>query len=122
MNKTDLTTAFEQTSFLYGGNAQFIEQLYDKYLDNPSSVDPAWRQFFTTLQDGVEDATRGTTGPSWQRSDWPQARRQRACRGLRRQLARGTGEARGQGARRRARPPASASMRCARRRSIPSAP
>ena len=27
MNKTDLTTAFEQTSFLYGGNAQFIEQL-----------------------------------------------------------------------------------------------
>ena len=28
MNKTDLTTAFEQTSFLYGGNAQFIEQLY----------------------------------------------------------------------------------------------
>ena len=28
MNKTDLTTAFEQTSFLYGGNAQFIEQRY----------------------------------------------------------------------------------------------
>ena len=39
MNKTDLTTAFEQTSFLYGGNAQFIEHLYAKYLENPATVD-----------------------------------------------------------------------------------
>ena len=38
MNKTDLTTAFEQTSFLYGGNAQYIEQLYAKYLENPAAV------------------------------------------------------------------------------------
>ena len=29
MNKTDLTTAFEQTSFLYGGNADYI-MLTDK--------------------------------------------------------------------------------------------
>ncbi len=67
MNKTDLTTAFEQTSFLYGGNAQFIEQLYGKYLDNPAAVDQHWRQFFA----GLEDSEAKVTGPSWQRADWP---------------------------------------------------
>lgn len=73
MNKTDLTTAFEQTSFLYGGNAQFIEQLYDKFLENPASVDPAWRQFFGTLADDKEATRKQLKGPSWARPDWPQA-------------------------------------------------
>jgi 2-oxoglutarate dehydrogenase E1 component len=67
MNKTDLVTAFEQTSFLYGGNAQFIEQLYAKYLDNPAAVDDHWRQFFASLDDGGARVTK----PSWQRGDWP---------------------------------------------------
>ncbi len=73
MNKTDLTTAFEQTSFLYGGNAQFIEQLYTKFLDNPASVDPAWRQFFATLADDKDAARKQLKGPSWARPDWPPA-------------------------------------------------
>jgi 2-oxoglutarate dehydrogenase E1 component len=72
MNKTDLTTAFEQTSFLYGGNAQFIEQLYTKYLDNPASVDAAWRQFFSGLADDKDAARKQLKGPSWARPDWPQ--------------------------------------------------
>src|SRR5205085_3258932 len=71
MNKTDLTTAFEQTSFLYGGNAQFIEQLYAKYLDNPAAVDPAWRHFFATLEDESESAKRQLKGPSWKHPGWP---------------------------------------------------
>ena len=56
MNKTDLTTAFEQTSFLYGGNAQYIEQLYARYLENPAAVDPHWRQFFAGLEDNAAEA------------------------------------------------------------------
>ena len=71
MNKTDLVTAFEQTSFLYGGNAQFIEQLYAKYLDNPAAVDGQWRQFFAGLEDNAAEAKRQVQGPSWQRADWP---------------------------------------------------
>ena len=58
MNKTDLTTAFEQTSFLYGGNAQFIEELYAKYLENPAAVDQHWRQFFAGLDDDPASAKR----------------------------------------------------------------
>src|SRR4029078_3513348 len=72
MNKTDLTTAVGRTSFLYGGNAQFIEQLYVKFLDNPSTVDPAWRQFFLSLEDQGENTRQGK-GPSWRRSAWPPA-------------------------------------------------
>ena len=73
MNKTDLTTAFEQTSFLYGGNAHFIEQLYARYLENPATVDQHWRQFFAGLEDNAEEAKRQVDGPSWQRKDWPRA-------------------------------------------------
>jgi 2-oxoglutarate dehydrogenase E1 component len=72
MNKTDLTTAFEQTSFLYGGNARFIEELYGRYLENPAAVDPHWRQFFAGLSDDAATARRHATGPSWQRAGWPE--------------------------------------------------
>ena len=34
---------FALTSFLYGGNADYIEELYAKYEDDPNSVDPQWR-------------------------------------------------------------------------------
>jgi 2-oxoglutarate dehydrogenase E1 component len=71
MNKTDLVTAFEQTSFLYGGNAQFIEQLYGKYLESPAAVDQHWRQFFAGLEDNAAEAKRQVAGPSWRRPDWP---------------------------------------------------
>lgn len=37
---------FEQTSFLFGSNAVFIEELYERYLSNPDSVDDNWRIFF----------------------------------------------------------------------------
>lgn len=36
----------EEFGFLYGGNAIFIEELYQKYLQNPSSVDDSWQDFF----------------------------------------------------------------------------
>ncbi len=73
MNKTDLITAFEQSSFLYGGNAQFIEGLYAKYLENPAVVDVHWRQFFAGLDDDPASAKQQVSGPSWARKDWPMA-------------------------------------------------
>lgn len=73
MNKTDLITAFEQSSFLYGGNAQFIEGLYAKYLENPAAVDVHWRQFFAGLDDDPASARKQVSGPSWARKDWPPA-------------------------------------------------
>ncbi len=88
MNKTDLTTAFEQTSFLYGGNAQFIEQLYAKYLENPAAVDQHWRQFFAGLEDNAELGQGASERAFLGAQGLAQGRIGRARLGARRQLAR----------------------------------
>ena len=41
-----------ETSFLYGGNAAFLEDLYARWSADPGSVEPSWQAFFATLLDG----------------------------------------------------------------------
>ena len=41
-------------SFLYGANAVFVEELYQRYLKNPSSVDASWQTFFAGLDGNIE--------------------------------------------------------------------
>jgi 2-oxoglutarate dehydrogenase E1 component len=36
-------------SYLFGANAPFIEELYERYLENPTAVEPAWRDYFDKL-------------------------------------------------------------------------
>jgi 2-oxoglutarate dehydrogenase E1 component len=48
----------EATSFLYGTNAHFIEALYAQYLENPDSVEPSWRAWFTELGERGLNATQ----------------------------------------------------------------
>lgn len=36
-------------SLLFGGNAPFVEELYENYLDNPASVPGDWREYFDKL-------------------------------------------------------------------------
>ena len=36
-------------SLLYGGNALYLEVLYEQYLEDPKQVDPHWRQYFAGL-------------------------------------------------------------------------
>ena len=38
------------TSYLFGGNAPYVEELYEAYLDNPGSVPETWRVYFDNLQ------------------------------------------------------------------------
>jgi len=47
------------TTALSGGNAAFIEELYDQFLSDPSSVDPAWRDYFSGLQGGGGEIPHG---------------------------------------------------------------
>src|SRR4026209_2650492 len=37
-------------SYLFGGNAPFIEDLYEAYLQNPDSVTTEWRRYFDQIQ------------------------------------------------------------------------
>ncbi|MBK1679521.1 2-oxoglutarate dehydrogenase E1 component [Rhodocyclus tenuis] len=36
-------------SYLFGGNAPFVEELYERYLDNPATVPEEWRAYFDQL-------------------------------------------------------------------------
>jgi len=38
------------TSYLFGGNAPYVEELYESYLDNPSAIPENWRNYFDQLQ------------------------------------------------------------------------
>ncbi|WP_455474129.1 2-oxoglutarate dehydrogenase E1 component [Bartonella sp. B30(2025)] len=67
----DINNLFAQTSFLYGGNADYIDQLYAEYEKNPASVDSQWRAFFETLQDNKGDVLKNAEGATWQRNNWP---------------------------------------------------
>jgi len=37
-------------SYLFGGNAPYVEELYETYLDNPGAVPENWRKYFDALQ------------------------------------------------------------------------
>ena len=37
-------------SYLFGGNAPFIEDLYEAYLQNPDAVSSEWRRYFDQMQ------------------------------------------------------------------------
>ncbi len=40
----------ELNSHLFGGNAPFVEDLYEQYLEDPNQVDAGWRAYFDKLQ------------------------------------------------------------------------
>jgi 2-oxoglutarate dehydrogenase E1 component len=41
---------YRSNSYLFGGNAPYVEELYEAYLDNPGSVPDNWRTYFDNLQ------------------------------------------------------------------------
>jgi len=41
---------YRANSHLYGGNAPYVEEMYEAYLDNPGSVPENWRSYFDALQ------------------------------------------------------------------------
>jgi 2-oxoglutarate dehydrogenase E1 component len=41
---------YRSNSYLFGGNAPYVEEMYEAYLDNPGSVPDNWRDYFDALQ------------------------------------------------------------------------
>ena len=72
MTRQDANAIFANTSFLYGGNAAYIEDLHAKYEKDPATVDAEWRAFFQSLKDEKPDVLKSAGGPSWKKPDWPQ--------------------------------------------------
>jgi 2-oxoglutarate dehydrogenase E1 component len=73
MTRQEKNDQFLLTSFLYGGNADYIEQLYSRYKADPASVDETWASYFGKLDDADGVAQKSADGPSWGRKDWPQS-------------------------------------------------
>ena len=71
MARQEQNEAFEQTSFLYGGNAEYIEQMHARYQDDPSSVSADWQAFFAGLKENADDVRANARGASWERANWP---------------------------------------------------
>ncbi|WP_425091393.1 2-oxoglutarate dehydrogenase E1 component [Tropicimonas sp. S265A] len=62
---------FHASSFMQGQNAEYLEQLYAQYANDPNAVDAAWAEFFAALGDAELDVKAEAAGPSWGRMDWP---------------------------------------------------
>ena len=48
--KNSVFTVYQANTHLFGGNAPYIEEMYENYLANPASVDDSWRDYFDALQ------------------------------------------------------------------------
>ncbi len=62
---------FHASSFMQGHNAEYLEQLYARYANDPNAVDAAWQEFFRQMGDADLDVKKEAAGPSWARADWP---------------------------------------------------
>ncbi|MBL0374078.1 2-oxoglutarate dehydrogenase E1 component [Rhizobium sp. KVB221] len=71
MARQEANQQFSATSFLDGANALYIEQLYARFQENPSSVTAEWQAFFRGLEDSPADISKAAKGASWQKKNWP---------------------------------------------------
>jgi 2-oxoglutarate dehydrogenase E1 component len=65
MTRKKMTSPFDSTSPFFAANATFVEELYERYLQNPNSVDESWRALF-------KDATNGAAKPAAREASWTQ--------------------------------------------------
>ncbi|RFB78240.1 2-oxoglutarate dehydrogenase E1 component [Methylovirgula sp. 4M-Z18] len=71
MARQDQNEALLSTSFLYGANAAYIENLQARYEADPNAVEPAWREFFDALNDDRTAVEKSAKGASWTKPNWP---------------------------------------------------
>ena len=43
-------SSYQGNTYLFGGNAPYVEEMYENYLANPGSVPDTWREYFDALQ------------------------------------------------------------------------
>mgnify|MGYP000161979496 CR=1 FL=1 len=56
---------FLKNSLLFSTNIIFIEELYQKFIQDPSTIDSSWVKFFTENSDEVKSVLADYYGPSW---------------------------------------------------------
>ena len=64
-----MSKELSQTSPFFSANIIFINELYQKFLQNPASIDDSWAQFFNNNQDEIKSILADYQGPSWAKRD-----------------------------------------------------
>lgn len=49
-DQSTIYQAYQGNTYLFGGNAPYVEEMYESYLANPGSVPDSWREYFDALQ------------------------------------------------------------------------
>ena len=62
-------TALDPNEFLNTGNQVYIAEMYERFQDDPGSVDPRWQDFFATLTQEAMGSESDKKGASWAPSD-----------------------------------------------------
>jgi len=62
-------TELDPMQFLNTGNQIYIAEMYERYLDDPGSVNLQWQEFFQELEDDSKDLSAERSGASWAPSD-----------------------------------------------------
>jgi 2-oxoglutarate dehydrogenase E1 component len=52
-----LLKLFQDSSSLYGSNASFVENLYERFLEDPDSIEPSWQKTFNEIHEGADFET-----------------------------------------------------------------
>jgi 2-oxoglutarate dehydrogenase E1 component len=66
-NETPIYKTYSSSSYLFGDNAPYVEEIYENYLANPASVSEHWRAYFDALQN--LPAVDGSASPDV--AHWP---------------------------------------------------
>jgi 2-oxoglutarate dehydrogenase E1 component len=62
-----MSQEFSKTTSLFSQNIIYLNELYQKFLQNPNSVDATWAEFFVQNADEVKLVLSDYQGPSWSR-------------------------------------------------------
>ena len=65
MSRQESNVAFARSSFLYGGNARYLEDLEARFEADPKALDAEWRAFFEALKEDRASVGKTARGPSW---------------------------------------------------------
>ena len=56
---------FQTTSFLSKSNSSYVEEMYEKFCNNPSDILESWRQYFEGINETHNIIKKELSGPSW---------------------------------------------------------
>jgi len=62
-------TDMDPNTFLFTGNQVYIAEMFERYLDDPGSVDYSWQEFFSELDGEAALLDKEIQGASWAPSD-----------------------------------------------------